>query len=154
MKTNYERTAAWLAACGKKPGNPNHISTQIGCHLEEITELLRTLRVGSSGGELALTRLVFDLDWLADKLKSGDYTAHIAAHRRVDALDALCDGEVTANGIAYLAQFDKDTADQRVLDSNDSKLEDGHPVILPGGKIGKGKNYQAPDLSDLLHKTN
>ena len=150
MTTNFDRTANWLESCGKEPGNPHHLSTQIGCHLEEITELLRTLRVDSSGGELVLNRVAVDLGWLANKLKSGDYTAHIAAHHRIDALDALCDGEVTGNGIAYLSKFDKDEADQRVLDSNDSKLEYGKPVLLPGGKIGKGMNYQAPDLKDLV----
>ena len=61
-------------------------------------------------------------------------------------LDALCDREVTGNGVAYIAGFDKDAADQAVLASNESKLEDGKPVILPGGKIGKGKHYAAPDL--------
>ena len=37
-------------------------------------------------------------------------------------------------------------ADQEVLRANDSKLENGQPVLLPGGKVGKGKNYAAPDL--------
>ena len=150
MTTNFERTANWLAACGKEPGNPAHLSTQIGCHLEEVAELLRTLRVDSSGGELVLNRTAVDLDWLANKLKSGSYIAHIPRHLRVEALDALCDGEVTGNGIAYLSKFDKDKADQRVLDSNDSKLEHGKPVLLPGGKIGKPEGWKAADLTDLI----
>ena len=150
MTTNFERTANWLAACGKEPGNPAHLSTQIGCHLEEVAELLRTLRVDSSGGELVLNRTAVDLNWLANKLKSGSYIAHIPGHLRVEALDALCDGEVTGNGIAYLSKFDKQEADKRVMDSNDSKLEYGKPVLLPGGKIGKGMNYRAPDLKDLV----
>lgn len=62
-------------------------------------------------------------------------------------LDALCDREVTGNGLAFLLGFDKDAADQEVLRSNDSKLnEDGTPVILPGGKIGKSRRYRAPNL--------
>jgi predicted HAD superfamily Cof-like phosphohydrolase len=150
MTTNFDRTANWLESCGKEPGNPHHLSTQIGCHLEEITELLRTLRVDSSGGELVLNRVAVDLGWLANKLKSGDYTAHIAAHHRVEALDALCDGEVTGNGIAYLSKFDKDEADQRVLDANDAKLINGKPVLLPGGKIGKPEGWKAADLTDLI----
>jgi hypothetical protein len=68
----------------------------------------------------------------------------------VDALDALCDTEVTGNGIAYLADFDKNGADKEVLASNESKLVDGKPVLMPGGKIGKGPNYKAPDLSGFV----
>lgn len=56
---------------------------------------------------------------------------------KAEALDALCDMELTGNGIAYLAGFNKVDADQAVLDSNDAKLVDGKPVILPSGKIGK-----------------
>jgi hypothetical protein len=62
----------------------------------------------------------------------------------------LCDVEVTLNGVAYLAGFDKDGADQEVLASNESKLENGKAVILEGGKIGKGKSYKAPDLRGFV----
>jgi hypothetical protein len=31
--TNYQRTATWLAACDKTPGDSHHISVQIGCDL-------------------------------------------------------------------------------------------------------------------------
>ena len=148
--SNYNRTANWLQACGKEPGNTSHTSVQVGCHLEEIAEFLETIRTDSEGGELVRTRTIVDLKWLAGKIKGGDYTAHIPTHLRVAALDALCDSEVTGNGIAYLSKFDKQEADKRVMDSNDSKLEGGKPVLLPGGKIGKGMNYRAPDLKDLV----
>ena len=150
MPTNYHRTAAWLKACGKTPGDAAHISVQIGCHLEEITELLRCLRVSSEGGSLVLKRTIEDVEWLAAKIKRGDYLAHIPPHQRKNALDALCDCEVTGNGTAYLEEMDKTEADRRVLDSNDSKLEEGRAVVLPGGKIGKGKYYAPPKLEDLV----
>ena len=51
------------------------------------------------------------------------------------------------NGIAFLAGFDKDGADQAVLASNDAKLVDGKPVLLEGGKIGKPEGWKPPDLS-------
>ncbi|MGL4831112.1 MAG: hypothetical protein ACRCWS_00815, partial [Propionibacteriaceae bacterium] len=69
---------------------------------------------------------------------------------RIEALDALCDSEVTGNGVAYLAGFDKRSADMAVLSSNDAKLVDGKPVILPGGKIGKPDGWKAPDLSGFV----
>lgn len=76
--------------------------------------------------------------------------ASINPSDRIEALDALCDSEVTGNGVAYLAGFDKRGADLAVLASNDAKLVDGKPVILPGGKIGKPPNWQAPDLSGFV----
>lgn len=146
--TNYQRTANWLQACGKEPGNPQHLSVQIGCWLEETVELLDTMRTNTEGGELVRARTVQDVRWLAGKLKSGDYIAHIAPHRRTEALDGMCDIEVTVNGVAHLAGMDKDRADALVLDSNDDKLIDGKPVLLPGGKIGKREGWQGPDLKE------
>lgn len=147
--TNYNRTADWLAACGKQPG-PETLSIQIGCDLEETAELLRCLRVSKEGWARLLERLVIDIESLGAELKRGQLMAHFPAHLRADALDALCDREVTGNGVAYLAGFDKPAADAAVLASNDAKLVDGKPVILPGGKIGKPAGWQAPNLKPFV----
>lgn len=145
MTTNFQRTANWLKACGKEPTIEN-LSVQLGVHLEEFCELLACLRSDSEGYGKLLERTKADLEWFAVKLKKREQFVYIPIHLRTDALDALCDSEVTGNGVAYLANFNKDGADQEVLASNESKLEDGKPVILEGGKIGKGKDYKAPDL--------
>jgi hypothetical protein len=147
--TNYQRTATWLAACGKEPSEKN-LSIQIGCDIEELCELLATLRTDSDGYAKLLERTISDLQWFATKLKRNDISVHIPIHLRADALDAICDREVTGNGIAYLAGFNKQAADKAVLDSNDSKLVDGKPVILEGGKIGKPIGYLPPDLRSFI----
>lgn len=147
--TNYQRTANWLKSCGKEPSIDN-LSVQIGVHLEEFCELLACLRSDSEGYGKLLERTRTDLEWFAGKLKRREQFVYIPIHLRTDALDALCDSEVTGNGVAYLAGFDKDGADQEVLASNESKLEDGKPVILEGGKIGKGKSYKAPNLRGFV----
>jgi predicted HAD superfamily Cof-like phosphohydrolase len=148
--TNFERNKQWLIACGKTPTIEN-LSVAIGVQLEEICEFLGTIRSDSEGYGKLLERTRTDLDWFAGKLKRREQFVYIPIHLRVDALDSLCDIEVTGNGVAYLAGFDKDSADQAVLDSNDSKLEDGNPVFVEGTtKIGKGKNYQAPDLRKFV----
>lgn len=143
--TNYERTARWLKACGKEP-NINGLSVQIGCHLEEICEFIGALRSDSEGYGKLLERTRVDLEWYASKLKKGEQFVYIPTHLRVDALDALCDTEVTGNGVAYMAGFDKPDADLAVLASNEAKLVDGKPVILEGGKIGKPEGWKPPDL--------
>ena len=101
----------------------------------------------------ALERLVIDLESLATELKRGQLVAHVPTHLRADALDALCDREVTGNGVAYMLGMDKPGADAAVLASNDAKLVDGKPVILPGGKIGKPAGWQAPNLKPFVFST-
>lgn len=146
---NYERTANWLKACGKEQEVDN-LSVQIGCHLEEFSEFLAALRTDSEGCHLLLQRTMLDLQWFAGKLKRREQFTYIPQHTKVDALDALCDCEVTGNGVAYLAKFNKPLADEAVLASNEAKLVDGKPVILEGGKIGKPAGWIAPNLRDFI----
>jgi len=94
--------------------------------------------------------LADDLRLIATSLKKNTTQAFIKTGKEVAALDALCDTEVTGNGIAYLADFDKNGADKEVLASNESKLVDGKPVLLPGGKISKGPNYKPPELEKFV----
>jgi len=147
--SNFERTAAWLKACGKVPG-PAALSVQIGCHIEEFLEFLLCVDFDSAEDAESLERSVADLLRVANGLKKGIVMAGINPSDRIEALDALCDTEVTGNGVAYLAGFDKGAADMAVLASNDAKLVDGKPVILPGGKIGKPSGWTAPDLSGFV----
>jgi hypothetical protein len=147
--TNFERTATWLKACGKEP-SVETMSTQVGCHIEEFCEFLKTLCTNSDGYSLLLRRTCDDLDWFASKLKRGEQSVHIPEYLRKYALDALCDTEVTGNGVAYLAGFAKAGADEAVLAFNDAKLVDGKAVILSGGKIGKPAGWAAPDLSSFV----
>lgn len=148
--SNYQRTADWLKACGKTPGNDKQLSVQTGCHLEEICEQLDELIiVGSVADNDSLTLVSTRLKGLAHRLKQG--ATGIRIRDRVAFLDGLCDGEVTGNGVAYLAGMNKPEADRRVLFSNESKLNaDGTAVILPGGKIGKSDRYVKPFLTDLV----
>lgn len=149
-KSNYQRTADWLAACGKEPGNKQHLATQVGVHLEECMELLDELIItGSAADNENLVTAATTIKGVAYRLKQGATGVNIK--NRASALDALCDAEVTGNGVAFLAGFRKDEADFRVLRSNESKLnEDGTPVILAGGKIGKSARYVPPFLLDLV----
>jgi predicted HAD superfamily Cof-like phosphohydrolase len=120
---------------------------QIGCHIEELCEFLEVLRTDKEGYGKLLERTRVDLEWFASKLKRREVTVYIPTHLRTDALDALCDAEVTGNGVAYMAGFDKPSADQAVLASNEAKLVDGKPVFVEGTtKIGKPENWKAPDL--------
>ncbi len=147
--SNFDRTAAWLKACGKVPG-PAALSVQLGCHIEEFLEFLMCVDFDSAEDAESMEISVEQLQRVAHGLKKGLVMASINKSDRIEALDALCDSEVTGNGVAYLAGFDKQSADMAVLASNDAKLVDGKPVILPGGKIGKPDGWKAPDLSGFV----
>lgn len=146
--SNFQRTAAWLHACGKGKTVKN-LSVQIGCHIEEFSEFLSELMFSgeSTASPAAIALLQETLESLADDIKRGQVEALIRNGCREAILDSLCDQEVTLNGVAYLADFDKETADDLVLSANEAKLVDGQPVILPGGKIGKPQGWQPADLS-------
>lgn len=148
--TNFDRTAAWLKACGKEQMNPAHLSTQLGVHLEECWELLDCITLDSEDDEQLLQSIIDDMGRLSNAIKRGLIQARIKESMRVHALDALCDCEVTGNGIAYLADFDKNGADKEVLASNDAKLVNGKPVLLPGGKISKPEGWKAPELEKFV----
>lgn len=148
---NFQRTAKWLAACGKLAGNDEHLSTQIGVHMEEMSEFLRTIYIESNTGltSMALQEIAAILDAVGANVKAGNAKAII--HDREAALDALCDCEVTGNGVAFLAAMDKPEGDRRTLNSNDSKFNaDGTPVILDGGKVGKSPLWQPAVYEDLV----
>lgn len=148
--TNYDETAGWLKACGKEPNNPEHLRVAVGCAIEEFAEFLRTLTLVSSTGitSSALSELAAHLDACGDVLKKG--YAQVEINDREECLDALCDIKVTIDGVGYMGGFDMNEADRRIIASNLSKLnEDGTPVILPGGKLGKSSRYAKADLTGL-----
>jgi hypothetical protein len=144
--TNFIRTANWLKACGKEQGNTGHITTQLGCVIEEFTELLSRIKKHDGEAYMLITDAIVNLEKVAEAFKHGYADAYFLHQDRTEVLDAFCDIEVTVNGLAYLLAMDKEKADVLVLDSNDAKLVDGKPIILPGGKIGKPEGWPAPDL--------
>lgn len=147
--SNFQRTAKWLEAAGKHPGNEEHLAVQVGVHLEEIGELLDQLLImGSNADGESITSASTRIKGVAHRLKQGQIRARFRS--RVEALDALCDAEVTGNGVAFLAGMDKEEADLRVLRSNESKFVDGKALLAPGGKIMKGPNFHPPFLDDLV----
>lgn len=152
MKSNFQRTAEWLQNCGKDQTVKN-TSVQIGCDFEEQAEFLMCLDLDDGHEKEVNDRLRFvaqELTSLGHLIKKGLVTARIPNGLRAEALDALCDREVTGNGIAYLADMNKDGADQAVLAANDAKLVGGKPVILEGGKIGKPEGWEPANVTSFV----
>lgn len=147
--SNFQRTADFLSAAKKQPGSVDDLSTQIGCHLEEACEFIDELAVmGSAADHDSLAAASTRIKGVAHRIKARQTGVKIV--NRVKALDALCDSEVTGNGVAYLAEMQKEKADLRVLASNDAKLINGVAILSPGGKIMKPAGWHPPYLGDLV----
>lgn len=116
------------------------LRVQIGCHLEEVVEMLDSLYIPD-----AYLSVVDALENLADKLKRG--VIDVGILDRVDLLDSLADQIVTATGVGVCAGMDIVGGVDEVNLSNWSKFDEhGNPVFNQDGKIAKGRFYRKPEL--------
>lgn len=130
---------------GRPDPTPREFDIQLGCHLEEIVEMLAVLNLSQND---TLVRARGALHWLADGLKQGRLSADIT--NRKEFLDAVADQIVTGVGCAHCAGMKAAEATERVNVSNWSKYDvDGNPVFDDNGKIKKGPGYTPPDLTGL-----
>jgi predicted HAD superfamily Cof-like phosphohydrolase len=124
-------------------------SVQLGCHFEEVVEMIDELDFVNEDGieyEVRATRVA--LNALARMLKSGELKANIT--NRKEFLDSLADQVVTAVGAGYCAGMKTVSAITAVNRSNYSKFDkDGYPIFNENGKIAKGPDYAPPDLEGL-----
>jgi hypothetical protein len=150
---SIESIALWHKRARSNPRDKD-FNTQLGCHLEEIVEMIECLRftykngtgVEMPGKNSMIHQQVKDF---ADGLKAGRITAQIADTEGL--LDALADQIVTAVGVGHCANTDIVQAVEIVNTSNWSKFDsNGNPYFDQGGKILKGPNYKAPDLSGCV----
>ena len=142
----------WHALARPEP-DARAFSVQLGCHIEEFVEMLRAMDLLHIEID---DRAVYELEVLAANLKLGKLTLDPhnppadSLFSRTELLDSLCDQTITAAGVAHCAGMDYPAALSEVNRSNWSKFENGSPVFLPGGKIGKGQFYTPPDLTDFV----
>lgn len=72
-----------------------------------------------------------------------------------EELDAICDTIWVLIGLALSRGYDIEGAFDEVYRSNMSKMgEDGKPIYREDGKVLKGENYTAPDLTRFCNRTN
>ena len=138
-----ESITEWFKQAVPNPTVRN-TTCQIGCHLEELHEMLDTLKCDDPKWE-ALKALVFSV---SVNLKVG--TSQAGCIDLEGLLDSLCDQVVTATGIAYMSGSNFDDALAEVNRSNWSKFVDGKAVFDENGKIKKGPDYSRPAISQYI----
>lgn len=145
---------SWFANAVPSPENIN-VTTQIGVHLEEVCEMLETLRDTAANQETT-DQMNFFIEVIshAQKCFKSHYQSFQFDMRYVDRqalLDSLCDQIVTSIGVAHMFDLDIEGGLQEVANSNDSKFDvNGTPIFNESRKIMKGPNYFAPDLSKYI----
>jgi len=125
-------------------------NVQLGCHLEEVVEMMDALAFHSATAMVTLGQNTTLRNWLnimANALKLGQCSATIID--REGFLDAVADQIVTGIGTAVCADMKPSDALALVDGSNWSKFVDGQPQFNEAGKIAKGVNYKKPDLAGL-----
>jgi hypothetical protein len=124
-------------------------NVQLGCHFEEIAEMLVALEGDNAPTRNQLSNARMTIMTLAEGFKSGRFEAY--ASTRAEFLDSLADQVVTAIGTGHCDGFDMVEALRIVDESNWSKFDfNGLPTFNEAGKITKGPKYKAPDLTDVV----
>lgn len=143
MSEEIKSIKKWFELAKPEPTEKDQM-VQIGCHFEEFSEMLTSI------GFYKSCDTVNSVDVIADHFKSGRVSNFSEDINKIELLDSLCDQIVTAIGVAHMLGFDIEGALNEVNNSNYSKFEDGKPVFNEQGKIAKGKDYFAPDLSEFV----
>lgn len=130
----------WFKAAKPEPTEKDK-ATQIGCHFEEVSEMLTALSCGSTADQVFKLAEIFYKKGMPIPMPS-DWENYL--------LDALCDQIVTAIGVGYMMGFDMAGALDEVNKSNWSKFKNGVPVFDENGKIAKTDGYFKPDLAKFL----
>ena len=140
------RTEAWFKKAVPNPTSKN-ISTQVGCHLEEVAEMLETISSVNKDDAKILASLHDAINYVADRIKQN---GGIVAKDRIGLLDSIADQIVTATGVGTFLGMNVPGALAEVNRSNYSKFEDGEPIFNENKKVMKGKDYTPPDLTPYI----
>jgi hypothetical protein len=149
-------TKIWFTRVRPEP-NDQHFHSQLGCHFEEIVEMIDELEdTGVDQTMEDLREAARDaVHALAESLKAaakGGYTAiRVSAARRAQFLDSICDQIVTGTGVAHTLNMDVINGMQAVNLSNYSKFDEtGQPIYDENMKMLKGTNYVEADLTPYV----
>jgi len=136
----------WHRKARPKPTAEN-FNVQLGCHMEEIAEMLVTLTGETHLAQEALAEARAAVEALSRLLKTHQVAARIKD--REAFLDSLVDQIVTAVGVGWCAGMQTVMACSEGNDSNWSKFVNEQPVFNEHGKITKGPDYAPPNLKGL-----
>lgn len=83
----------------------------------------------------------------------GEYLDAVEDQNLVEIADALADMVYVIYGTALTYGIDLDAVLSEVHRSNMTKLEDGKPIYRADGKVAKGREFQPPNIREVLGLT-
>ena len=136
-----QQVKQWFETAFPEP-TPPQASTQAGCVVEEVAELVEALGLDAT----VITAI-------ADKLKESSSLMVSATDTkwRVDVADACADIAVTVIGLCHILGIDFEACLAEVNRANYSKFENGKPVYGKYGKVTRGKDYVPPNLEEIVN---
>lgn len=150
LKSGLEATKHFFEKAVPSPKEKN-IHTQMGCHFEEVREMLDCITALSPEAIRVINQASNALEELANYLKTNNYAVVVHPHDRAQYLDALCDQIVTAVGCAHMDEMDIVGGMEEVNRSNLSKFDDnGEPIFNENMKVMKGPNYSPADFKQFV----
>lgn len=150
MSDILKNTVAWFHAATPNPTQQN-ISTQMGCHFEEVKEMVDCLTPRTKEAQVILQQAQAALDNLAGLMKRDATAIGLHPSDYVDFVDSLGDQIVTATGSGTYLGMDVPGALDEINKSNHSKFVDGKPVRDPDSqKILKGPDYFKANLKPFV----
>ena len=137
-------TDKWFAIVleNDAPGT-DRFPIQMGCHLEEIVEMLNELELEDELRQEVETAAAC-LTKVADALKTGQ--VEVGTKSGVAFNDSILDQRVTGTGLLKMQGVDVAETVARVDVANFTKFVDGKPLYKEGGKIAKGPNFWNPEF--------
>ena len=141
---SLEKTKQWFEQAIPEPTR-EQASIQIGCHLEEVEEMLEAVNMGGTKAQKEI--LIESMNF---KNPSDYYLHKVDDIMKTELLDSIVDQIVTAVGVGHMMGMDVLGALEEINRSNFSKFEGGKPVFDSNGKITKGKDYVKPNLEKFV----
>ena len=137
-------TDKWFAIVldNDAPGT-DRFPVQLGCHLEEIVEMLVELELEDELRQEVETAVAC-LTKVADVLKTA--RAEVGTKNEDAFNDSVLDQRVTGTGLLKMRGADVAETVARVDVANFTKFVDGKPLYKEGGKIAKGPNFWNPEF--------
>lgn len=136
-----QQVKQWFETAFPEP-TPPQASTQAGCVVEEVAELVDALGLDATG-----------IIAIADELKQSSSLKVSATDnaQRVAIADACADIAVTVIGLCHMLGIDFEACLAEVNRSNFTKFENGKPVYGEYGKVTRGKDYTPPNLEEIIN---
>ena len=138
-------TDEWFAVvlANDAPGT-DRFPVQLGCHLEEVVEMLQEVYVADYDVNSALEEACIELTKAAEALKAGRQEVSVDNSGAFN--DSVLDQRVTGTGLLKMMGVDVAEHVARVDVANFTKFVDGKPLYKEGGKIAKGPNFWNPEF--------